>query len=427
MARNGRSKLESILQNEDIKRWYDNTARGAATTADVYARRLNAFCTQTGNNPIELAGKDESSLYQILLDYVTSEEKSGKAGSYIESSVKSVKSWLAFNNKKINGKIKIRGARKTPTLENERTPTQEELRRIFLVSTPRDRVACVLVAHSGLRLETLGNYKGTDGLRVKDFPEMVIENKKVTFSVTPTKVVVREELSKARHKYFTFLSDEGCEYLQQYLEMRLNDGEVITHETDIITPKSAEKKFVRTINIGDSIRSSFRTADFAGRPYVLRSFFDTQMLMAESKGKTTHAYRQFWMGHVGDIEAKYTTMKSKLPKHVVEDMRESYKRSQVFIQTIHTQDEDKETADFRRHILKVSGVSKEELDQLDVEGMDDNDVMEYLKKRLLKTIQENGNRQKVIHLDMVEDFIQNGWEYVANLPDDRAIMKLPNN
>jgi hypothetical protein len=31
---------------------------------------------------------------------------------------------------------------------------------------------------------TLGNYTGTDGLRIKDFPEMRVENGQVTFDKT---------------------------------------------------------------------------------------------------------------------------------------------------------------------------------------------------------------------------------------------------
>jgi hypothetical protein len=61
----------------------------------------------------------------------------------------------------------------------------------------RSRVACVLLAHSGLRIETLGNYTGTDGLRLRDFPEIRVDNESVTFDKIPTMVVVRRELSKA--------------------------------------------------------------------------------------------------------------------------------------------------------------------------------------------------------------------------------------
>jgi len=156
----------------------------------------------------------EAELYNLLLDYISMMESKGHAGSYIKSALKAVKSWLAHNGIEIHRKIKIKGADDTPTLRDERVPTQQELRRIFLSCDSKARVACVLVGHSGLRISSIGNYLGNDGLRVKDFPEMRIEEGQVIFEKMPTMVVVRPELSKAGHQYFTFLSEEGCEYLK---------------------------------------------------------------------------------------------------------------------------------------------------------------------------------------------------------------------
>jgi len=56
-----------------------------------------------------------------------------------------------------------------PTLRDEHVPTQQELRRIFLSSDSKARVACVLVAHSDLRISSIGNYLGNDETRVKTF------------------------------------------------------------------------------------------------------------------------------------------------------------------------------------------------------------------------------------------------------------------
>ena len=56
-------------------------------------------------------------------------------------------------------------------------------------------------------------------------------------------------------------------------------------------------------------------------------------MMAESKGLVLRDYRQFWMGHKGDIENRYTTNKQKLPETVIEDMRAAYARSEEFLQT----------------------------------------------------------------------------------------------
>ena len=140
------------------------------------------------------------------------------AGSYIVRTMKAGKSWLLHNGKKLERPIRVRGAKDTPSLRDERVPTQEELRKILLAGTPRIRIAVALVAFSGLRPEVLGNYLGDDGLTLGDFPELSIGKESVKFVTTPAIVRIRPELSKNSVGYVSFLSEEGCEYITQYLE-----------------------------------------------------------------------------------------------------------------------------------------------------------------------------------------------------------------
>ncbi|EQD44838.1 integrase/recombinase, partial [mine drainage metagenome] len=168
------------MADPDLKRWYANVARGSPITADVYLRRLGAFCEQTKTTPRALLDLTEKARHDLLLDFVSEEERKKRAGSYIQSSLKAVKSWLLHHGLRVNLPIRIQGAQDTPTLRDERTPTPEELRRIFLAAKSRDRVSCALMAHAGLRPEVLGNYLGTDGLRLRDLPELRIEGKGVT-------------------------------------------------------------------------------------------------------------------------------------------------------------------------------------------------------------------------------------------------------
>ncbi|RLI41153.1 hypothetical protein DRO59_07685 [Candidatus Bathyarchaeota archaeon] len=112
----GRAKYGYLLQDIDIKRWYENVARGSEVTADVYLRRLGAFCKHFKLKPKRLVALGEDELYNLLLDYVSALERAGRAGSYIESALKAVKSWLAHNGIEIRRRIKIRGARDTPSL-----------------------------------------------------------------------------------------------------------------------------------------------------------------------------------------------------------------------------------------------------------------------------------------------------------------------
>ena len=419
-----KGKYVVLLEDGDVRRWYDNVARGSPATADVYLRRLGSFCQQFNKTPKALASLSDSNLYNLMLDYVSTMEKDDYAGSYIESTLKAVKSWLSHNGIEIKRKIKIKGARDTPSLKDERVPTRDELRRIPLSGDKKARVACVLVAHSGLRIKTLGNYRGEDGLRIKDLPEMMVEGDSVNLKQIPTIVIVRRELSKAGHQYFTFLTEEGCEYLRDYLEDRIREGEAMTSESPIITPKLAVKPFIRAVNIGDNIRVAIRGAGFPCRPYVLRSYFDTQLMLAESKGLVLRDYRKFWMGHKGDVENRYTTNKAKLPETVIDDMREAYRRSQEYLQTTKLEEtsEERLRQAFRKQLLLVAGFSQDEVEKTDLSSMNDEELQTIIRKRLLGE-KTNDWTQKAVSVNEVESYLEQGWEFVATLSNDKVIMK----
>jgi len=124
------SVLAPMLKDKSVEKWYKNLARGAQTTANGYVRRLKLFCDTMDITPKNLVKKTEDEIFDMLLDFVEKEEKREVAGSYIDGSLKGVKSWLSHNNIQITRKIRIKNATKTPTIENERVPTQEELRKI---------------------------------------------------------------------------------------------------------------------------------------------------------------------------------------------------------------------------------------------------------------------------------------------------------
>jgi hypothetical protein len=426
VGKGSRQKYARLLENRDLRRWYDNTSRGSRVTADVYLRRLGGFCQNRGITPQQLASMGDDQLHNTVLDYVTWAEGQGHAGSYIHSTVKATKSWLAHNHREIKAKIKIRGTSDTPTLRDERVPTAQELRKILLSGDKKTRTACVLIAQSGLRIGVLGNYRGTDGLRISDLPETRTTDTGLQIKVVPTMVRVRRELSKAGHQYHTFLGGEGCSYLQSYLEERTRNGEELQPDSAVITPKTSGKEFITSINIGDIVRSAIRGAGMRWRPYVLRSYFDTQLMLAESKGYVLWDYRQFWMGHKGDIENRYTTNKNRLPAEVVEDMRNSYSKSLQLLETeTKPTSEDAIREQFRRQLLLLAGFDQEEIENQALGEIDDETFQATVKQRLLGEMINNGATQKVVDLDKIEAHISKGWEYVAALPNGKAILKLP--
>ncbi|MCL4343569.1 MAG: site-specific integrase [Nitrososphaerota archaeon] len=418
-----------LLNDQNVRRWHDNVARGSKITADVYLRRLAAFCRSSKITPRELASLESKRIYDLLLDMVTEMEKQGKAGGYISSSLKAIKSWLSYNDIQVNRKIKIRGAQETPTLKEEKVPTREELRRIFLSADLRQRTACVFMAHSGLRPEVLGNYDGTDGLKVGDLPEIVIDSQKVTFSKIPAIVRVRSSLSKAGHEFFTFLTEEGCQYVSEYLESRMREGESIGKDTPVIMAKKDAGRenggfHITTTNISRMVRKAIKTAGFNLRPYVLRSYFDTQLMIAESRGYMLRDYRSFFMGHKGDIENRYTTNKHRLPEELIEEMRESFRKSSDLLQTFKKEalDQAQVEAELKRQLLKISGYTDEEIDALDISNMNDKDIQKMIREKLFGA---SASRQVVIPVEEIKAYLSKGFEFVAALPNDEAIVKGP--
>ena len=129
--------------------------------------------------------------------------------------------------------VNISGENETPTIANERVPSKEELARIMRKATSRGRVAIAIMAFSGLRPESLGDYEGTDGLRLGDLKDLHISDE-IQFEKVPATVMVKSKLSKARHQYFSFIGEEGATYIKEYLEERRKQGEELTYESPLL-------------------------------------------------------------------------------------------------------------------------------------------------------------------------------------------------
>ena len=81
-------------------------------------------------------------------------------------------------------------------------PDEQELAELFSRANLRAGAIMSLVAKAGLRPEVLGNHNATDGLMIKDLPDLVIKDL-TTFVSKPPRIVIRKTLSKANHEYYT--------------------------------------------------------------------------------------------------------------------------------------------------------------------------------------------------------------------------------
>lgn len=382
------TKKDNLLANRDIKRWYDNLARSSIITAEVRIRKLGKFCEDNKITPeelVELGMKNPRAVADLFEDTITTMEQKGNAPQYIKAVITSVKSWLEHYDIEIRRHLRIRNPDATPSLVNERVPDSPELTELFDRANLRAGAIMSLVAKAGLRPEVIGSFDASDGLMIKDLPELEITGRTAKFTKTPAKIIVRKTLSKTRHTYFTFITEGGTKKLVAYLNQRMSEGETLDSESALIVPyakyfkfrgKNEGKKFIATARIEQDIRDAMRPR-FMWRPYVLRAFFDTQLLIAESRGKIAHDFRVFFMGHKGSIEAKYTTNKSVLPDELVSEMWEAFKRSQVLL----------------------------DLDQGKIQ------------------IEEAGPMQRVVTPEESKQYLENGWKFLGALQNGSVVIE----
>lgn len=55
----------------------------------------------------------------------------------------------------------------------------------------------------------------------------------------------------------------------------------------------------------------------------------------------------------------------------------------------------------------------------------DDYLNKLAREKLLGVMANKGNKQRVIPIQSVESFISQGFEYVAALPDEKAIVRVP--
>lgn len=356
--------------------------------------------------------------------------------------VKAAKSWFRHNRKHIDVDIKLK--RETGVYSQEKPPTTPELRRILEGADTRQKAEISLMAFSAFRDETLGDYLGVDGLKIRDFPEMTIHQDThiVEFRKIPTVVICRAPLSKIKYEYLSFLNSEGCEHVKNYLEERMRPrrkstkqdgktvevtvpGEMLTPDSPVITPKQLSVgSHIRTTNIGDSIKKAIAKAGFPWRPYILRRYASTKLLHAEEDG-LPHSYALFWTGHHGDILMTYTLQKG-LDDVTLEKLRAAYKKAdEKHLTTLQPKptSQTQLKIEMRDVMLETLGYTEEERRKLDLGSLTDDEFRDLLQKKAAALLKPK--KQKIIPVTSLQEAITEGWEFVTQLPNDQALIRSP--
>jgi integrase len=306
----------------------------------------------------------------------------------------------------------------------DRAPTQEEIRMLTDVSDLRTKCLVLFLCSSGARIGSVPYLKWRD---VEDVEVDGVKFAKVA--------IYRGE----PEEYTTFVTPECYRYWTEYKRWRTGIGEQVSGGSYVFVTQGNATKFdpnavkpanVKTLKnmLGKLLRAmrmrsvigergSYRNYEFK-QAHGFRKFFKTRMEVAGVKpiaietmmGHNTGVSRSYYKPTVQELASEYSKAIGELT--IVKDKA-----------SVTT---DVMLATFNRQYLTMAGYTEEEMAGLgDLSQLPAKQVQDLVKQKQMLSLGLNGNHQKIIPMLEVENWVVQGWDFVSPLPNDKAIIRLP--
>ena len=296
-----------------INDWINKLSKSKTPiTLKVYRSSLNCVLRDLKLSPKDLRDmsiNEPKKLKKMIHDYFLNLDLAPLTKN---QRLSALRSFLNTVNEDFNlGKIEFDKSHTLQSIFDAEVPTKEKLAEIIENADKRTRAAISLYAFCGLRPRIIVN------LTFSAFVEMKIEDGKVTFKKEPTMIIIRKDVpgNKAKVDFFTFLIKEGMMYLKEYIESRDDELVGLPDAKVIYYPETKNPE----VYLWRGIKKAFKKAKFHAHPYVLRSYFD--IVASENLSPTK---REFYMGHAGDLDVRYS-MRKKHSKEKIEEFRQEWK------------------------------------------------------------------------------------------------------
>ncbi len=442
---NERLDHAELAENPSVKPFLEKVTLKSKGSGEVALRRLGLFLWETHLTPeslVSMANDRPDDLRDLLIAYASAAQKQGYLGTYIRRIFVTVHGFLRFRRSAFGDRkddFPAVTAIDGESLKDERTPTQDELRELLAAASLRGRVFDLAMAHAGLRPAT------AVALTLGDLPELVLDGTGGRFERVPFQIVVPAKHSKTRKSYLTFGSTEMAEAVVLYLRERIGKGEKLSDESPLLASSGQGRgssdrvgkflkpagEFLTTKALTFDLRSDIRKVRPGGetfRPYTLRAYCSTQLLIAESRGLIVRDARELFLGHDTGIAGRYNVGK-KLGREVVEELRAMYARAEEFLSTT-TRSNVRASQAIMRGALEALGISRETIDQA---GELTEATFAKLTADALKGMRGTeaasvptptpGARQRPVPNADVGAWLEAGWEAVVPLGSDQTIVR----
>ncbi len=440
--------------NPRVASWYEARALRSKLSADTDRRKLRLLLTRLDLDPesvVAMAKGEPERLHDALVHYAGNLKRAGRTDAYVVKTFGGLRNYLRFRRADFDGFPKLSPVQGS-TLVAERVPTPEELRGILERLTLRGRAIALLLAHTGVRPQVLGTYTGDGGLTLGNLPDLDVRS--LEFREIPFLIRVPGELSKTRRAYYTFGTNELAATLRAYLGERKEAGESFSASSPLVAPIESSslrgasrasrsgvegsRRFLVTKAITDELRDALHAAASAApkevtwRPYVLRSYCSTRLLLAEGDGRIQRDLREAILGHDGGVSSRYNVGK-RWGEELLAEARRQYANASEFLETTGRR------ADAKDEVLKALLAAVEEATGKKGGSSSklSGDALIAALKRTLSGSQatvegaspptvvppRRAGEQRVVEADETGSYLEAGWTFRSPLNGTKAVVE----
>lgn len=408
------SNLEEILKDRDTKEWVETIASESArinypkhVAEYLLYRKIKIKRLITNFNKDQIK---ETKKVQEFVNFMLKKLAASTVANYASA----IKSRIKYDGIQLTRDIRIPNRHLHPTIATEVVPTKEQIISFLRNAKPSSQVIIALIAFLGVRFNVIGD------LRISDFPEMSISDKKIIFEKMPTRVKIRAVLSKNKKEYQTFLIEFGCMILKNWLELRLREDEQLDSDSLIVPTVHVENASLRRrANIvARRLYTVFNKINYTSRPYSIKDFFATALLNSGIEQN----YQTFFMGHTGPMQNEYSVRRQQ-PAEQIEIMRKLFKEKiepHLVPQENHSQVAVK---DAFRKFAKEMGLEVKDEASTDETIEEIAKIYGAAKENLSRRGKTQKTRQKRISEKELDSYLDKGWELHNVLPSGDLVIK----
>jgi len=400
---------------------------GSLKSATNYCYRLATLCRDCGLDPDQLAKLGRDKIEGIVQRHCDGIIRKGMSKQYARIVMACLKTFFACNgfNRENSRELRLKGyylPSRTDT--SEYVPTlKEALTMADRAGSKRNRAIILTLVTSGLRNtavralkvgHVLAEPRGKRPLLIKVEPKW---NDRISGAC------------KGSIPYYTFAAEVASDAIESMLRERKSIFGPLSSEEPLFASnynqlprterpmKSLSAKVLLVI-----VKKAAKAADIEKWKNVcvktMRKVFETALRNPLADGtQMDHKDQEFLMGHIlpGSQENYYDRTK-------VERLRELYSKV-VFEDTSHQQ---KMTLEVTRSIAKALGLDVSKICAIRVQELGrpltSQEEEELLEQEIKTSQQKPSEQQKPVHMSELDEYLQSGWTFVANLPDGRVLM-----